>query len=182
MPSNVLQSQSTSQLASSGIYNTLSEFFSTQLSSFLSEFLERAVADVDFISGIDFDVGYNRSYDFDLQSYSYSEWELRMKNRLFDDRIILDVGGNYVTDSPVAGTYFAGDYALEYILTADRRLKVRFYHRNEETIEGRKSKFGLGLSYRREFDTFGEWLGGLNKEAKKLKKDVGTTDPGTLDQ
>ncbi|MDX1476542.1 MAG: translocation/assembly module TamB domain-containing protein [Saprospiraceae bacterium] len=177
LPSNVLQNSSTTQLAGSGIYNTLSEFFSTQLSQFLSEFLERAVEDVDFISGIDFDVGYNKSYDFDLQDYSYSEWELRMKNRLFDDRIILDVGGNYITDSPVipSGTYFAGDYALEYVLTADRRLKIRFYHRNEWTIEGRKSKVGLGLSYRREFDSFGEWLQGLDREAKKLKKNTETT-------
>ncbi|MDX1408736.1 MAG: translocation/assembly module TamB domain-containing protein, partial [Saprospiraceae bacterium] len=182
LPSNVLQNSSTTQLAGSGIYNTLSEFFSTQLSQFLSEFLARAVEDVDFISGIDFDVGYNKSYDFDLQDYSYSEWELRVKNRLFDDRIILDVGGNYITDSPVAGpsgTYFAGDYALEYVLTADRRLKVRFYHRNELTIEGRKSKVGIGLSYRREFDSFGEWLKGLDKEAKKLRQ--GSDDASSPD-
>ena len=170
LPSNVLQSDNTTELAGSGIYNTLSEFLSNQLSLFLSEMLEQAVADVDFISGIDFDVGYSQDFDFNSQNYSASEWELRLKNRLFDDRIILDVGGNYITDSPVAGTYFAGDYALEYVLTRDRRLKVRFYHRNERTIEGQKNKVGIGLSYRREFDSFGEWLTGLDKEAKKLKK------------
>ena len=73
-----------------------------------------------------------------------------MRNRLFNNRFIIDVGENYVADNPVIPeVYFAGDYALEYVLTTDRRLKVRLYYRNEETIEGRKNKTGIGLVYRR---------------------------------
>ena len=170
LPSNAVAGSN--QFASTAAVNTMSEFISSQLSFFVSDFLTGAVEDVDFISGIDFDVGYNESVDYIDQSQNYREWEVHMRNRLFNDRFIVDVGGSYVVDNPIAteAAYFAGDYALEYILTQDRRLKVRFYHRNEETIEGRKNKTGIGLSYRREFDNFGDWLRGLDNEAKKVRK------------
>jgi hypothetical protein len=170
LPSNATRTSNNS-VATVGLTNTISEFLSSQLSFFVSEFLEGAVEDVDFISGIDVDVGYTQSYDYLDQSATYSEWEVHMRNRLFNDRFIVDVGGSYVADNPlIAESYFAGDYALEYVLTADRRLKVRLYYRNEETIEGRKNKTGIGLSYRREFDSFIAWLKGEEKDSKRSKK------------
>ena len=96
-----------------------------------------------------------------------------MRNRLFDDRIVVDVGGSYVTDNPwTSDQYFAGDYALEYALTEDGRLKVRLYYRNDRTIEGIKNKTGIGLSYRREFDNFMDWLRGVEKDAQNKSKDA----------
>ena len=171
LPSNFSNTSTSGNFLNVTATNTMTEFVSSQLSFYLSEFVGSAVENVGFISDIDINVAYNKSYDYTAQSSSYEEWELSVRNRLFNDRFIVDVGGNYVTDSPVAGTYFAGDYALEYVLTKDRRLKVRFYYRQDETIEGRKNKTGIGLSYRREFDSFGEWLRGLDKEAKRAAKD-----------
>ena len=167
LPTNFTSSSATNNFLQVGAYNTVTEFISSQLSYYLSDFLASALEDVGFISSIDVTVGHSRSYDIALQSTDYQEWELSVRNQLFNDRFIVDVGGNYVTDSPVAGTYFAGDYALEYVLTEDRRLKVRFYYRTDETIEGRQNKTGIGLSYRREFDNFFAWLKGLEKEAKR---------------
>jgi len=173
IPSNDVAGVNSSNLAGVGIANTLSEFISSQLSYYISEFLRGAIEDVGFISGIDFDVGYNQSYDFITQNAAVTEWEVHMRNRLFNDRFVVDVGGSYVTDNPWRSeTYFAGDYALEYALTEDRRLKVRLYYRNDETIEGRKNKTGIGLSYRREFDNFGDWLKGLESDAKKMAKEA----------
>jgi len=170
LPSNATRTSNNS-VATVGLTNTISEFLSSQLSFFVSEFLEGAVEEVDFISGIDFDVGYTKSYDNLDQSATYSEWEVHMRNRLFNDRFIVDVGGSYVADNPIVpDAYFAGDYALEYILTEDRRLKIRVYFRNEETIEGRKNKTGIGLAYRREFDSFIAWLKGEEKDSKRSNK------------
>jgi hypothetical protein len=175
LPSNVLQSNSSLALAGEGITNSLSEFLSGQVSSLFSSVISRWVEDVDFISDIDFDVGYSRGTQFDPTdpngiSQGYDEWEVRVQPRLLNDRVLIDAGANYGTGSSIGtGTYFVGDYALEYLLTRDGRLKVRFYHRNEQTIEGRKNKLGIGLAWRREFDSFDEWLGGLRKQAKSLK-------------
>jgi hypothetical protein len=177
LPSNVLQSDASIQLAEQGITNTMSEFVSSQASSVISSLLSRWVG-----ADIDLDVGYSTGSPFDLpdaQASDYREWEVRLKNRLFDDRVILDAGANYGTvDNPVGtGTYFVGDYALEYLLTKDGRLKIRSYFRNEPTIEGRKNKVGIGLAWRREFDSFSEWLGGLEGEARKMRKEAAEPEP-----
>ncbi len=171
LPSNILQSNASFQLAQQGITNTMSEFLSSQVSSLISGGISRLIG-----SDIDFDVNYSQGSQFDIPdaqqgSTTYREWEVRVKNRLFNDRVILDAGANYSTDSPLeGGAYLVGDYAIEYLLTKDGRLKIRFYHRNEQTIEGRKNKLGIGLAWRREFDSFDEWLGGLDKQARKLKE------------
>ena len=59
---------SNNSMATVGLTNMISEFLSSQLSFFVSEFLEGAVEDVDFIYGIDVDVGYTQSYDYLDQS------------------------------------------------------------------------------------------------------------------
>jgi hypothetical protein len=67
---------------------------------------------------------------------------------------------------------FAGDLVVEYFLTEQRNLKVRFYQSTEPEIGGgRRNKTGLGLSFRKEFDTFREFLQGLKRQTKKVKKD-----------
>jgi hypothetical protein len=49
-------------------------------------------------------------------------------------------------------------------------LKIRAYNRNTLTLEGRKNKVGVGVVYRRESDSFAEFLG------RKKEKDVEKTD------
>lgn len=151
------------QIFAGGI-NTVGEFFSSQLSLFLNDLLEEALTDIGFISGVDFDIAYSRSsYSNDLNvnqqtTTNYDEFELRMKNYLFNDRLILDFGGNYVSNSPfTSGSYFTNDSSLDYLLTPEGNLKIRVYHKNQLTVEsGRKNKYGVGLSYSQDFDTFEE--------------------------
>jgi len=177
LPSNVLQSNSSFELAREGVSNTMNEFLSNQISSVFSSMISRWVK-----ADVDLDLGYSRGSLFDAPestgaTTTYRELEVRIKNRLFNDRLIINAGANYVTDSPIGlGTYFVGDYAIEYLLTKDGRLKIRSYYRNDETVEGRKNKFGIGLAWRREFDSFGEWLEGLKKETKKLSVDEGVDE------
>ena len=57
---------------------------------------------------------------------------------------------------------------IEYVLTDDRRFKVRFYQRSEQDLDGsRRDRTGLGINYRRQFNTFGEFIEGLKKSARK---------------
>jgi hypothetical protein len=182
LPSNILQSESNLQLAEQGITNTVSEFISGQVSALFSTVISRWVG-----ADVDLNVGWSEGSRFDYPeaqgAATYREWEVRVKNRLFNDRVIIDAGANYVTDSPIStGTYWAGDYALEYLLTKDGRLKIRSYYRNEQTIEGRKNKLGVGLAWRREFDSFEEWLGGLKKETDKLKGEGNERPDDPMDQ
>jgi hypothetical protein len=88
--------------------------------------------------------------------------------RFFNDRLAVNVGGNYVTGATLVNNaqYFAGDVTFEYKISNDNRLKIRAYNRNAPTVEGTKNKIGVGLSYRREYDSFAEFLGKKKKKAE----------------
>ena len=65
----------------------------------------------------------------------------------------------------------SGDIVFEFAISEDRRLKIRAYNRYEQTIAGQLNKTGVGLSYRREFDTFKEFFQGLKQKKKKKKEE-----------
>ncbi len=159
--------------------NTVTEFLSNQLSIYLTELLSEVFTDVGFISGVDFDIAYNVYQadhvdlgDTDRFARTGSELQLRLKNNLFNDRLSINVGSNIDLGNSALqssnGSYVAGDIVIEYILTKDRRFKIRFYQSSQPSIQGgRRNKTGLGLSYRREFDTFKEFLDGMKRSAKR---------------
>lgn len=178
LPSNTILN-SAGSVATSSLNNTVSELISTQLSSYLSGFLSDAVEGIGFINSIDLDVGvdinpFGAAQDVttidDILTESGNNVDFRFSNRLFGDRIIVDVAGNYTTNSPLTtdGQYYTGDYALEYMLTDDGKWKIRFYHRDDFTIEGRRKKYGLGLAYRREFDNFAELFNAKSQKDTEL--------------
>lgn len=148
-------------LQSTGI-STLSEFVSNQLSIFLTGFINEALEDNKLISSMDFDISMRNNVDpFGISgansSLAPSEIEVRLKNRFrfWDERLELQLGGNYVRESilPVQN-YFAPDFAIQYFLTSDRKLKLRLYGKYDyDLIEtnARNQKYGLGLGYSTEF-------------------------------
>ncbi|MCB0655147.1 MAG: translocation/assembly module TamB domain-containing protein, partial [Saprospiraceae bacterium] len=151
--------------------NTLSQWVSNQLSIFLTDLISEAVSEYGFISGVDFDINWNLYSQLNTSAeraitQGGSEVQLHFRNRLFNDRLALNFGANFVNDSPINGTYIAGDFSLEYYITQDRRLALRLYQRPEETIEGRRNKFGMGLTYRKEFDNLFDFR-------KHLSEDIG---------
>lgn len=151
--------------------NTLSGFLSAQISSYLSEVLSQAFTGVDFITGIDFDVGYNRYLgdNFDgANPLTGEEFNVRVRNTLFDDRLAINAGANLVSANELTGGYYiAGDLAVEYYLTEARRLKVKFYNRNDVTIYGPRQRTGIGLSFRKEFNNLEELFTGVKKDIVK---------------
>lgn len=159
---------------SKAINNTLSELISATLSNYLGGLFRNIIPEGEFLSGIDLQVGLdipitsNTILDEsgNLQDQSATEVEVNLPLEFFNDRLSVNVGGNYVTGASLvsASEYFAGDVTFEYWITPDRRLKIRAYNRNTLTVEGRKNKVGAGIAYRREYDSFGEFLGKKKKE------------------
>ena len=158
--------------------NTLSELLSNQLSIYLTELLSEVFTDVSFISGVDFDIAYNvydRTELYDspnpqaLQGRG-SEIQLQQKLFLADDRISVNVGGNF-TDANLStqGVFVTHNIAVEIMLTDDRRYKFRFYNRSEPRLGGGfQTRTGAGFAYRREFDSFRDLVGTIDKYKRKL--------------
>ena len=130
----------------------ISEWASSQLTNFLSGYFNEIISDSKFYSGIDFDIDVSQDIFGTASNTEYGdEYGFNVKNRLFDDRLTIDAGANIVSNSPVAGDYIAGDLIIEYAITQDRRLKLKAYRRTDQTIEGRKEKYGAGISWRKQF-------------------------------
>lgn len=165
-----LSGQSGSDIAIS----TVSELVANQLSILVTDFFLELIQDAKVISSIDFDLAYNRfDNTFDVTQdnlYIYGEeFELRQKASLWNDKIILILGGN-VTNTANQNdtkTFFGNDIVVEGVLNKDRSLKLRVYQiRQPSIIEGADVEYGVGLSYRKEFNSFKDFFGGIFKKQK----------------
>lgn len=133
-----------------GVGNTSSELLSNQLSNWLSQ-----------ISS-DFDIGVNYRPGDELSS---QELELALSTQLFDDRVLIDgnfgVAGNQTATGVAtqSTSQIIGDVNVEIKITDDRRLRVKAFNRsNTFDIINTNAPYtqGVGLFYRKEFDTLEE--------------------------
>ncbi len=162
------------------IYNTVSEFVSNQLSLLLTELFSDLITDGRVLSGIDLDIAYNQYQSVDLgegQAFNRGdEFQVQLRQNFFNDRLTVSVGGNLdigsnVRTAAAAGTFFGNDVVIEYVLNKDRSLKLRVYQRLQPDIaSGRRFQVGTGISFRKEFDSFGEFWRDLRGQTKKLKE------------
>ena len=152
------------------LYNTMSEFLSNQLSLLVT----RLFSDQD----IDFDFNYRQYRSADLGDgqdlLGGDEFEVSVRKRI-NDRLSIEVGGNVdigtvASSSSIGGngTFVGNDIVIEYVINDARTLKLRVYQRLEPEIGGvRRLQVGAGLSYRRQFNKFNEFLKNLKKDANR---------------
>ncbi|NBU52089.1 MAG: hypothetical protein EBS24_05610, partial [Chitinophagia bacterium] len=161
-------------------YNTLSEFVSNQLSYLLSGFLQEALTENGFISGIDFEIGFSKNANLlqgapQSDNYLPDEIEVHFKPRFQNDRWGFDYGTSFVNPNEQATTaitnYVIHDFVLEYYLTADRRLKLRAYGRwdKDEVQFQNEQKYGLGINYRKEFGSLTKFKDALTSDILQLR-------------
>ncbi len=162
-------------------YNTLSEFISNQLSYMLSGILQEALKENGFISGIDFEIGISKNATLldgldntNNINYLPDEVEVSLKPRFQNDKWGFDYGTSFVnTKNSNRGTYLIHDFALEYFLTDDRRLKLRVYGKwdRDQVQFQNEQKYGVGLNYRKEFGNLVDFKKALSQDIGKLKSD-----------
>jgi len=176
LPSNqgTLLAGRQSQLA----INTLSELLSNQLSIYLTELIGQGLSDVNFLKVEDFDVNYNQydatTVDNPNDLATGHEFSINPKIRVKDRWVVniagkANLGGAYVVNNS-SDALVTGDFIVEYELTKDRRLKIRGYYKNEpEILGGRRNNAGLGLSFRKEFNSFEELFPFMKPSPEKIE-------------
>ena len=143
--------------------NTLSEYFSNQLSLLLTDLFSEVVGNGKTISSLDFEFDYNRVTSEDLtnsQSTTFGDAvEINLRSGLLNERLSLDIGGNFeFGQTTTNGTFFGENIVLEYAISENRDLKIRLYERRDQDIGGdRRIQVGTGLSWRKEFNSFSEF-------------------------
>ena len=153
--------------------NTVTEVLSQQFSIYLTQLVQQWLEEDGLVSGIDFDVAYKHLDERTSQEAQvWDQFQFRINNSLFEDRLSVNFGGN-LSLNEVGQTdtfYLAGDYAVEYELN-NNNLIVRFYQSTTPSlINGRVRQTGLGLSYKKDFDDFNEFLAQLRRNTKALSK------------
>lgn len=143
--------------------NTLSEYFSNQLSLLLTDLFSEVIGNGKTISSLDVEVDYSRVTSGDLtnnQDVTFGDAvEINLRSGLLNERLSLDIGGNFeFGQTTTNGTFFGENIVLEYALSANRDLKIRLYERRDQDIGGdRRIQVGTGLSWRKEFNSFSEF-------------------------
>lgn len=153
------------------IYNTVSEFLSNQLSILLTELLSEVIGEGKTLSSVDFDIALSQYQNIDLGADQNStassrgnELQVSLKQNFFNDRFSVKIGGNVDLDGSTQATanmntaFVGNDLIVEAIINDDRTLTMRVYQRSAPDIGGRVLEIGAGLSYRKEFNSFGEFL------------------------
>lgn len=165
-------------VVSSGIntgISTLTELVSQQFSRYINDLLVGVVKDVDFISSLEFDFNLNiRDNENQTIRSTTSNVRLGSDVKFLDDRLRVYAGANLdiASDDDLGlqnngnGNYIGGDFIVEYFITEDGRVRVKAYNRTENTILGRSMRTGIGISYRKEFNSLEE----LAEEMKKNKE------------
>jgi hypothetical protein len=138
---------------------TSSEVLSNQMSNWLSQISKKVDIGINYRPG---------------DQITQQEVELALSTQLFNDRVRIEsnvgVGGGAAkaqTDNP---TNIVGDVNVEVKLTDDTRLHV-FNKSNQQDLFNQEAPYtqGVGVFYRREFNSFKELFQRKNKKKNKRK-------------
>jgi hypothetical protein len=162
--------------------NTISEFLSSQLSLYTGSFFENLN-----VKGLDLLLNF-QTYDqislAGIQSAdnlnARKEVQLALTKKFFNNRLSVNVGGNVdfgdnyqTTPNPGVTTnnktaYATGDFEVEYILDKKGAWRAKTYNRNDyDNFNNRNiNKTGIGISFRQDFDTWGDLFRRLVRKKK----------------
>ncbi|MCW5909279.1 MAG: translocation/assembly module TamB [Chitinophagales bacterium] len=173
--------------------NTVSEFLSSQLSNYISNLLDYAS-----VKNLDINIGY-RQYDQIVNQQGNTqgitdtrrELQLALEQRLLNNRLIINAGGNLDfgsnnindngtgTQSGSRSVIPTGDFQIEYLLTKDGVWRAKAFNRtNYDYFNSRNNnRTGIGLSYRKEFDKASDLFPSRKKKKKKPETKPQATAP-----
>ena len=158
----------TSDQRVSGYSNTVTQLISDQISKLLSQGLSSV------IKGASLDVLLT-DLESDSRNFGFS-----YKQEILGGKLILTIGGNVnfgnntvtgntsPTGQPANNAAIAGDFQLEYLVTADGRIRLKTYARtaNFDLINQDRIRTGGAISFQKEFDNFKDLF---SRKAKKQK-------------
>jgi len=140
----------------------------------LSSGLTNVFSDVTGLKNISLNLGYNRTYSMDAQQANINRFNFGLSANLFKDRVIVDFGSNVDIDRNSANKTnsnnlnFGGDLKAQYLVTEDGRLRLNAFSSSSANTEGNNiTKGGLGVSYKKVFNSLHDLLSSKRKKHKK---------------
>jgi hypothetical protein len=155
----------------SGVNTSVSEFLSSQVSFYVSDWLNQ------FVDGVNVDIAYYSAEEAGnsatVDELSQQELEIMLTSRLLNDRIYVNVGGNFGVgqNNDANSGAVAGDFKIEYAITPDGRIRIKAFQRTDyDVIQQRNiGETGVGVFYSEEFDSIQDLIN-KNRERKRRRK------------
>jgi hypothetical protein len=151
-----------SQTAGSGVdvgtsgVNTMTEFLTSQLSRYFSDWLARYDAQVGFNYST-----YSGNDPSDPEGYSRNELDIELQKKL--GKVTIDIGGSFEfgQDPGIPSNTFAGDFQVTYDISDDGRIKLLAFRRSDydafsSSATGTVYKTGAGVLFGKDFDRWEE--------------------------
>lgn len=146
--------------------NSVSELVSNQVSLMVTELLKDLVGE-----GVLSDINFNVRQA--LTSSGSNEFQFSLKPYFLKDRLSVQVGGNIQNNVPgtEVNTFVGTDVVIEYAITPDRNLKLRIFQKLQPDVGGRRFQVGTGLSFRKEYDSFADFIRSFKRKAGERKSE-----------
>ncbi|MCB0541973.1 MAG: translocation/assembly module TamB [Saprospiraceae bacterium] len=157
-------------------FNTLTQVLSNQFSNYLTGLAAEWFGGA--VSSIDFDIAYNE-YQNVLSDPSQPnisqigrELQVRLTSGFANDRVTIQFGSQFGLGRPgttVQEGFLGEDVTVEIQLTENRQWRLKVYQRTEPDIAGsqRRARYGFGISFRKDYDTFDDMMSGLTAWFRK---------------
>lgn len=116
----------------------------------------------------------------DRGDFSDVEFDLALSSSLLNNRLLFNGNFGY-RDKSLNSNTFIGDFDLEYLLNRSGSLRLKAYNRyNDQNfyVKNALTTQGVGIVFRRDFDSLTSWLKALGKKKKKEEDDDATQNPG----
>lgn len=154
-------------------FNTLTQMISNQFSNYLAGLATEWFGGA--VSSIDFDIVYS-DYQNDALSdpnriAGGREVNVRLSSGFKNDRVTVQVGSQFGLGRPGISTsdgFLGEDVTVQIALTENRQWRLKVYQRTEPDVSGQRSlRFGLGLSFQKDYDTFDDMWKSFGKVFKR---------------
>ncbi len=161
----------------SSVSTTMSEFLSNQFSTLLSETIGELIPNSEWgVNWRNYSADYSaNATDLENTLYNRNEIELTYRQKLFNNRVIIDLGGNFdlgeTADDSYDNVALAGDFVVQYKITPDGFYRVKLFAKTDSDIfTGRYNKTGVSLFVTEDFDNMKD-LVRILKNRRKLRKE-----------
>jgi hypothetical protein len=172
LPPNAGFIQSSDYVASA--FNTFTQMISNQFSNYLAGLAS------EWFGGTVSSVGVNIAYS-DYQNeladpnqpinQGGRELQVRLSSGFVNDRVTVQFGSQFGLGGggvAVQDGFLGEDVTVEIQLTENRQWRLKVYQRTEPDISGqRRSRYGFGLSFRKDYDSFSDMWKGLGEKLTK---------------
>lgn len=154
-------------------FNTISELFSNQFSYLLTELFTSLAGSDGALSGIDVDINLQSNTSLNNANFGSNDLQTSLRTFFFEDRLEIGLGVSIGSDGSQGGqgTLTAGKFEVSYALSDDRRLRLKTFASTNVDIGNRnRNRAGVGLSWRREFNSFSELFGEAKKQNRRKEE------------